>query len=355
MITLIFCGDLKYCPYLSRYTERLKDKREPYEVLFWNRGDFTLNISQEYFYYDSPSAENLNKVYKLIDFLKFRSWIKEHISKSKPDKLIFLSTLTGILLCDLIKKYNHRYIFDIRDYSYENISLFRRAEKKLIDNSFFTAISSEGFTAFLPQHKYIIAHNFNRNELINNIKFIKYQTPLKIVWNGTVRFFDFQKNYIEALKNDERFLMIYHGAGTDLDKYKEYCKINNIKNVVFTGPYDNKDKNKLLQGAAILNNCYGGRDGDQLKYAISNRFYDGLIYHIPQLVEPHGYKASTTKKKAVGISLKADKRLADKLFEYYMNLPPDMFDASCESTLEEIIEEDDEYITNIDSFIDMYV
>ena len=244
-----------------------------------------------------------------------------------------------------------RYIFDIRDYSYEHIAIFRKIEKKIIKNSYFTAISSKGFKAFLPEHEYIIAHNFNRNEMIETPKLKKHGLPLKLVWNGTVRFFDFQKQYLDALKNDDRFQLVYHGSGTDLEKYKKYCLDNEIHNVVFTGAYDNKDKYKLLKDAAILNNCYGGRDGNQLKYAISNRFYDGLLYHIPQLVETDGYKAEVTAKWGVGVSLNAESTFADELFDYYENIVEDEFDIACTQAMNDVVKEDDIYIKKIDEFI----
>lgn len=351
MISLIFCGDLKYCPYLARYTERLEEASVPYRVLFWNRANFKLDLPKNYVYYDSPSDESLGKIQKLKDFMGFRKWVVKQLKVYKPDGLIFLSTLTGVLLVDMIKRYKKKYIFDIRDYSYENFSVFRKVEKRVIKHSYFTAISSKGFKAFLPEHNYIIAHNFNRNEIIDDPKFKRQPLPLKLVWNGTIRFFDFQKKYLDALKNDDRFQLVYHGAGTDLEKYKKYCTDNDIRNVVFTGAYDNKDKYNLLKDAAILNNCYGGRDGDQLRFAISNRYYDGLLYHIPQLVEKGGFKANVTAKCRVGISLDAGSSFADELYTYYEMISENDFDLACCSALEGVIKEDDVYIEKIDEFI----
>lgn len=349
MVTLIFCGDLKYCPYLARYIERLEELKVSYRVLFWNRGNFKLDLPNNYVWYNSPSDEGASKIKKAVDFIGFRRWIIKQLSKKRTDKLILLSTLTAVLLFDKLKKYD--YIFDIRDYSYENISVFKKIEKQIIKNSYFTAISSKGFMKFLPKYNYVIAHNFNRNEMIECPKFAKKQLPLKIVWNGTVRFFDFQKKYLDALKNDERFQLVYHGAGTDLEKYKDYCSKNEIYNVVFTGPYNNKEKYNLLKDADILNNCYGGKDGDQLRFAISNRYYDGLIYHIPQLVETSGYKASVTNKCHVGIALDAGESFADSLFNYYNSLSESDFDVACTKALKNIIKEDDIYIRKIDEFI----
>lgn len=351
MIAVVFCGDLKYCPYLGRYIERLENNKEDYIVLFWNRGAFKLALPDNYKWFDSPSPEDLSKKKKIVDFLKFRNWLKSAIAKYNPDRLILLSTLSGMIMADIIKKYKGKYIFDIRDYSYESNSLFYNIERKIIENSFFTAISSKGFKAFLPKYNYVIAHNFNRKDISGKKRFIRHGKPIKLVWNGTIRFFDYQKNYIDALKNDERFVMVYHGIGTDLEKYKEYCDKNDIKNVIFTGAYDNKDKEKLLYDADFLNNCYGGRYGDELKYAVSNRYYDGLIYKIPQLVEPGGFKAEITESSGVGIALEADESFADKLYDYYNSINDEEFDMNCERQLKTILSEDDIYINQIDKFI----
>ena len=131
---------------------------------------------------------------------------------------------------------------------------------------------------------------------------------------------------------------------------RTYCEEKEIKNVEFTGPYDNARKYELLKNAHVLNNCYGGNYGDELKYAVSNRFYDGLIYRIPQVVEEGGYKASLVSGFEVGMPQDADETFADKLYEYYMSIDEEAFNANCERAIEEIIKEDDVYVSKIHEF-----
>ena len=88
-----------------------------------------------------------------------------------------------------------------------------------------------------------------------------------------------------------------------------------------------------------------------MRYAISNRYYDGLIYHIPQLVEVDGFKASVTTKNGIGIALEANDEFADKLFDYYNSIEDKVFDKMCNKTLQEVLLEDDEYIRKIDEYI----
>lgn len=355
MIGLIFCGDLKYCPYINRYIERLEKNNSEYCVYFWNRGGFNLDLPENYIAYNSTSNLNKSKIGKVIDFLKFRKWILKRIKIDNPKKIIVLSTLTGVVLGKYLYKSSRKYVFDIRDYSYEHIKPFYKIEKKVIANSYFTAISSKGFQEFLPKFDYVIAHNFNRNDLIKGKKINKFNNKINFVWNGVIRYFEFQKDYLNALKNDERYEIIFHGDGPELILYKNYCEANGFTNVIFTGSYDNSEKGELLKNAGVLNNCYGypHNAGNKLKYAVSNRFYDGIIYHIPQLVEPYGYKTNWTKKVGIGVSFIPSSNFADELFNYYKSIDSEAFDNACDNALREVIAEDDEYIKKIDCFINM--
>lgn len=337
MIGIIFIGNLYVCPYLNIYTQELEKNVTPYEVLFWNRSGEKLTLPQNYRACEVYSEEEQRVVTKLFDFLKYRRWLKGQLKSKKYDKLIILSTLSGMLIFDLLKKYKRRYFFDIRDYSYEHIGLFFAIEKWVIKNSFATSISSPGFRNFLPQYEYIIAHNIQKAELnINH----QVQLPkgdaetINIVWNGTMRYFGHQKKIIDRLANDKRFALYYHGTGPELTQYEEYCDLKGVKNVFFTGRYDNTEKAQLLEKADIINNSYWIEKENEIKYAISNRFYDGLVYKIPQLVESKTYKAGICEKYGVGIGINPDEdKFADLLYEWYMGFDRERFTDGCEKLM----------------------
>lgn len=355
MIALVHCGDLKNSPYMRRYIERLELLNVDFKVYFWNREGLNYDLSEKYVVFNHNSRLSKSKKSKFFDFLKFRHWLIKKLKKDNPQKLIVLTTLTGIILSGYLRKSKKDYIFDIRDYTYEYIRFFYRIEKSVIENSKFVTISSRGFESFLPKHKYVISHNFNRNDIVQGKHFEKKTGKIRFVWNGLVRYFQFQKQYLDALKNDERFEIVYHGDGPELERFKKYCNENDIRNVVFTGAYNNKDKAHLLHNAHILNNAYGfmekGLCQNRVKYAVSNKFYDGMIYHIPQIVEPDGFKSDWIRDCQIGECFSPDKFFADKLYNYYTSIVPEKFDAKCESLLQTVLKEDDEYITMIDEFI----
>ena len=356
MIGIIFIGDLKYCPYLKRYTEILESTNTEFEVLYWNREGVKNDYPSNYSGYEKKSRLKKSLLKKAFDFMGYKFWLNKKLIMGKYKKLIVLSTLSGIVSFEiLISKYRKNYLFDIRDYSYEHNRLFYLIEKSIIRNSDFTCISSDGFREFLPsEYDYVNVHNFNRKD-IEKKDFFRKKTktePLNLVWMGAVRYFNHQKLVLDALQNDFRFNIVYHGSGADLEEYINYCSAKNIKNVTFTGAYDNSSKSKLIESADIINNSYLTSKFMEVKYAVSNKYYDGLIYKIPQLVEKGTYKYNKAKANGVGIGLNPnDKFFGDKLFEFYHSLDERIFTENCKVELEQIIKEDDEFICKIEKFI----
>jgi len=356
MFGIIFISDLKYCPYLDKYLKVLNNSQAKYDVIYWDRENRGAYYSSNYIAFKKKSNLNKHKLFKFIDFIQFAKWLSNLIEERKYSKLIVLSTLPGIFIVNtLLKKYQNRYIFDIRDYSYEGIKPFYILEKKIIDNSYFTCISSEGFKEFLPkEYAYIMAHNFNYNDLKYRKKFKKKKkgSVINVVWNGSIRYFDHQSQIIDKLKNDARFNIFYHGTGPEIDMFKNYCNSNKINNVIFTGEYQNSSKYKLLSDADILNNSYGTKKEMEIKYALSNKFYDGIIYGIPQLVEENSFKHRKVEELGVGIGLDVRRGdFADRLYEFYFDIDEERFNISCKEELNRILEEDKLYLARIQDFV----
>lgn len=330
MIGIIFMGDLKYCPYLKRYEEILEKDSIEYEVLFWNRSNDRYDC-ENYISYNRYSALKKSKLSKLKEFMFFRKWLIKMLDKKRYEKLIILSTLSGMLIAEkLIREYSGKYLFDIRDYSYERILPFFLEEKRLIEAAALTVISSKGFCSFLPKNKnYILMHNISECRKRESESFRPVNGKMiNVVWLGIVRYFEQQKELINSLSRDGRFSLLFYGEGTELEIFKKYVQENSLQNVHFYGSYDNADKAELLKKADIINNCYIVKMGT--KYAVSNKFYDGVFYHIPQLVEPGTYKAKLVEEYGVGVALDPkEKSFADRLYGYYIDLNRDEFNTSC--------------------------
>lgn len=343
MIGILHIGDLKYCPYLKKYEEILMENGVDYEVLFWNRSNIEYD-NEKYISYDKYSRLKKSKLLKIGDFWGFRKWVIRKLEEKKYDKLIILSTLSGMIIVEkLLSVYSEKYIFDIRDYCYEKFLPFYIIEKNIIFHSAFTTISSEGFCEFLPQnYSYVLSHNVAECNKESSRKFkVKETGKINVVWLGMVRYFDQQKELINKLSQDGRFSLLFYGEGIELEEFKKYVQEKKLKNVYFYGAYNNSDKALLLEKADIINNCYA--INIETKYAVSNKFYDGIFYHIPQLVEPETFKAELVKKYNIGIALNPkEETFADKLYEYYIGIDEDRFNNSC-MELKQVLLEEEEY------------
>ena len=356
MVGIIYVGDLKYCPYLSKYVDVLEEYNIKYEVLYWSLECVKSEYSERYISFDNKSNLNRHPALKAKDFFLFRCWLKKKITLRKYKKLIVLSTLSGIIISDvLLKEYSNKYIFDIRDYSYEHYRIFLKKEEDLIRNSNFTCISSEGFKRFLPKgYEYKTVHNIIKKDLDNNKNFVKkpYGSTLNVAWIGSIRYFEHQKKIIDKLCHDNRFKLTYHGTGPELELYRKYCQSKGISKITFTGEYNNNDKPALLGDADILNNTYNTNKIMETKYAISNKYYDGLIFGIPQLVETDTFKSAIVKENGVGIGIDPDNEdFSDRLYNYYFSIDEKAFNSCCENTLEKTLMEEEIYINYINRFL----
>jgi hypothetical protein len=356
MIGVIFIGDMLFCPYAERYIDLLEINKCSYEVLYWNRSNSENDLPSNFISYNLQSSLKSNKVKKVKDFYGYCMWLKGVMKEKKYDRLILLSTLSGfIVLPQLLKRYKKRYIFDIRDYSYEKNKCYYLIEEKIIKNSNFTCISSVEFKKFLsPRNGYVITHNFNPSAIKEPYEFKKKNVKdvLNVVWIGSVRYFEYQKKILDSLGNDRRFKVFYHGTGPQLQEYEDYVESQNYNNIYFTGKYNNVDKADLLKHADILNNAYGKKNDIAIKYAVSNKYYDGIIYGIPQIVEIDSFKEKLIKDSNLGLSIdNNDKNFADLIYEYYNQIDEENFNKSREITLEQILKEDRFFVEKVECFI----
>ncbi len=166
-IGIITFSDRNNMPYLRYYEDIIRKEKVNYECIFWDRftNKKTEKINNEYTLHIKclPGA---NKLGKIIPMLKYKYIVEKIIKKEQYTHLIILTTLPGVLINKvLLKQFKNKYILDIRDYTYEKYEFYKKIVDKLVDNSFFTAISSKGFLRFLNDNKKIVpCHNISNIE-----------------------------------------------------------------------------------------------------------------------------------------------------------------------------------------------
>lgn len=305
MKVLIVCfSNLRGAPYIYPYIDVFQKNGTSYDVVYWNRHDIqeTLDCGQ-LFAYNHPMADSVDKKIKFFRMCQYASYVKKIAKKGKYDRILVLTSLPGVLMSHfLTTTYKGRYIFDIRDHSYEQHGFYRKKIKFLMENSVQNVISSEGFRNFLPEADAILCHNCPK-ELTAQAHSEGVRAAdgkVHISFIGGVRYAKAYLHVLRGIANHPRIFFDFYGFGTDIPLLQEFCKENDIRNVAFHGAYTPAEKPEIIEKSDVVFNVYG--TDLHVKYAVSNKYYDALIYKKPLMVS----RGTTMKAISEGFSYSVD-------------------------------------------------
>ena len=253
--------DKNKIPYLEFYEKEIQKENIEYNVIFWDRfNNFKSEKNNNEYTIHIKCIPGENKLKKIIPMFLFKSEVEKIIKREQYTHLIILTTIPGVLLSKtLLNKFKNKYILDIRDYTYEKYSFYKNIVEKLIKESYFTAISSEGFLKFLPRsEKIITCHNISN---VNDIKYYGYdlrnKSNITIGFVGGVRYFKENCKLIDAFANNPKYKLEYIGEANSDCNFELYCKKKYITNVIVKGRFDNKDKPQIYEKIDLINAVYG--------------------------------------------------------------------------------------------------
>lgn len=342
-------------PYLKYYEDIIKNKKVNYECVFWDRftNGKTEKINNEYTLH-IKCLPGWNKTGKIIPMLKYKYIVEKIIKKEQYTHLIILTTLPGVLINKvLLKQFKNKYILDIRDYTYEKYTFYKNIVDKLVETSFFTAISSKGFLRFLNDNEKIIpCHNIsNTDEIKATCDNFRNKKEITIGFLGNIRYFEENRKLIDALANNPKYKLVYIGRpNVDCD-LKGYCKSKNIINAVFKGEFKNEDKPKLYKEIDLINAVYGN-NSLEVTTLLPNRLYEGLLLRKPILATAGTFLGDIIKANKIGLCLNLNDRNIDlKIEEYITTLDFDEFNLNCEKMLSEIKKEQKYFCNKIREFL----
>jgi hypothetical protein len=186
----------------------------------------------------------------------------------------------------------------------------------------------------------------------NSVAIRKYNKPIIIRYWGLIRHSKINIEIIDRIANDKRFELHYHGRKQqDARIIEEYCANNNIRNVFFHGEYLPKERNDFALKTHLIHNFY--ENDKVMKNAMGNKYYDGIIYRIPQLCNFGSFMGAKIIENGLGIAISVDDDFANKIYNYYSDLDYDLFDYNCNIELEKVYEEYLENYKLIESFCKM--
>ena len=297
-LCIICSSNVELTPYIQLYASQLDN----FDIVYWDR--FKLpgklqNANNSYaFHYHLQN--NYSKTKALLGYAGYARFVTKHLSKNKYKGLIILQAQTGVLISRLLKnKYKNRYIFDIRDYSYEYNKFYYRIESSLVKSSYANIISSIGFISFLPRAEYQLVHNLPAI-VPSSSSIVKNRDVTVISYIGSINYFEQCQKLINEFAEDDRFIINFIGLGSD--NLKEYISKPIPSNIRFRGTYQSEDIESLYNSSDVIANVYGNNN-PLLDYAISNKLYLCAMFRKPILVSPGTAMEEVSKQLGIGYAM----------------------------------------------------
>lgn len=343
---------IKYMPYMNFYLENIDASENEVHILYWNR-DVQEENTEKYkscvlHEFRCYQEDDVSKLSKIKSFFKYRKYAKKIIKKEAFDFIFVLHSLPGVLIADVLKKkYSGKYIFDYRDSTYEGFAPFKKIVGRIVENSVATFVSSDAFRRFLPeQHasKIYTSHNILSDALLHRNEKELYGIPsdkIRIAFWGFIRHEEINKEIIRKIAADSRFELHYYGREQQVAKnLKAYADELKAENVFFHGEYTPEQRYEFVRQTDIIHNIY--YDANTM-LAMGNKYYDGIIFRIPQICMSESFMGERVSKKGVGYSCNPyEKNFTDNVYTYYDNLNQEDFIKACDIELDKIIAEYDE-------------
>lgn len=346
VVCVVLPSNIHWAPYYYRYEELLLGVGCHIELLMWNRENIEEVCKANIIEFSVPDISDNHNPFKVTKFIKYCKFVRNTLKENCYEKVVFLGTYAGTIafLSGWLKQnMPKQYWIDIRDYTYEWFKPYYLAEKKAIAYSNTSAISSYGFRNFLPSHDYIMVHNIDRRmeKIRSSFHKVEGDGRIRISFIGNVRYMDENIKFLNVLKNDDRFILQYYGAGSE--NVQKYCAENGIQNVDFFGRFSADQTQSFYEKTDIINNLYGN-DSIGLTTALSNKFYYAAALHIPVLVCPNTCMEEYTQKYGFGFFVDYnDPEIGTRIYNWYSSICDGKIIPRYDDIWEQVNNEDAEY------------
>ena len=349
-VGLILPGTIWYAPYVRIYTRILDESNTEYQIISWNRDG---KDSKEGIQYDENiHVENYSAPFSA--YRRYVAFIKKVVKKNGFDRLIvFGPQMTCLLSTFLMRKFKGKFIIDYRDLSIEQKPGFRQLYALMTKLSYANVVSSPGFIRCLPKRNYYLSHNFDVDAARKNIGSrdtagFGSSKSIDILTIGGIRDFSSNVEVVKALANDKNFSVRFVGSGGGATLLASYVEEHDIKNVSFKGFYQKHEEAGYVQSSTFLNIFYPRVITHDT--ALSNRFYNSLIYRKPMIVTKNTMQGDYAEKYNIGVALAECSNLKNALKDF-MNQDYNAYAERCDSLLQEFLNEQERFKELVYRFI----
>jgi hypothetical protein len=213
-------------------------------------------------------------------------------------------------------------------------------------------VSSNSFRAFLPEaakEKIHTIHNIDTKALshakADKADFVAGE-KIKIAFWGFIRDEGLNMQIIRQLGNDERFELHYYGREQQIAKnLKSFAEQSGFGNVFFHGEYNPEDRYEFIKKTDLIHNIYDDR-GAML--AVGNKYYDGVLFSLPQACMVGSYMGSLCTEKGIGFEVDPySESFKATLYEEYCKIQGDALAQRCKAELESILQEQEQNASRV--------
>lgn len=347
-IALLCPSNILYMPYIRNYEGILKQNKVDYTIINWDRFQIEDNKS-EFIYKDNKIGHKRN----YYDYYKYKNFLVRKLDKYQYDKVIVFSLqLAYFLRKYLVKKYEHKFIIDIRDYN-RIIKFFR--VKKVLDSSFLTVISSPGYKMWLPDSSsFSISHNTTVDNIDQLIKsdFSFLNKKINIPYIGALTNLNVNVDFINTLKNNNKFNLTFHGEGMINQNLKDYKEKYNINNLHIYGRYEKREEVELYKTAHMINMLlYNNHINNRT--CLANRLYNSAQYGKPMIALEGSYLANEIKNHNLGLVIDSFADLENKILGYLSGFDEENYNKGRESFFRKVINDNSLFKSEFNKFLEI--
>lgn len=334
---------------MNFYLDNIEQTNNEIHILYWNRDlkkEDTSHLKHVVLHeFKCKQEDDVSRLSKIGSFIKYRNFALSLLKNDQFDFIFVLHSLTGVVIADkLIKQYSNRYIFDYRDSTYEGFTPFKAVVGKLVKSSYATFVSSDAFRSFLPydeKYKIFTSHNILIDSLAHREDKELYgimSSKIRIAFWGFIRHEEINLKLIDKISKDSRFELHYYGREQQIAKnLKNYVFNHHIDNVFFHGEYNPDDRYKFVRETDLIHNIYYDNN---MMLAMGNKYYDGIIFRIPQLCMKGSYMATRSSNAKIGFACNPnDSDFTEQIYRYYTFLDKSEFSETCNRELDRVYAE----------------
>ena len=339
-------------PYLDIYIDLLKGENIQYDIINWDKIDGKEYKADNKFTYVNLMSNNSGILKKAVNYIKYQLYVAKLLRKNSYQGLIILCPQTVFFIYKfIVSRFKNKYILDIRDYSV--INNLKNISNNIITNSYFTAISSDGYKQWLPKYDgYKVCHNCRENfpKLGDMISLDKDNIVVGTI--GSIRDYEGNKKVIEGLCKSNNYIVNFYGSGVDEKKLINFKEENDISNCNFYGRYSKEVEEDIYKKVDLINVYTENLSNPGYVTALPNRLYNGCLYRKPLIARKGTFLGDIVTENYLGIAIDLNSEsLEEKLNEYILNFDKDRYLVSTDKFMQKVAENQIEFKSKFISFI----